>query len=192
MTLYRTSLRLATDQPGVPARKWSNTFFVEAPTAFSAAALIYSAAWSELRTSVKERVYAYEVYATDSNTATDDFAIFPIPIGERRGTVPVAGLGEPYLPKVCLAVTLSVAGSRPSRKFWRPGLFENEVLAGVSVTPALITEITGRFNTFIADMDGALRDPDGQSVGPVQKITLTTREFGREATADVPLPPALG
>lgn len=193
MALYDVVLRLATDQPGIPARRWSNRFILDSDSAFSAAAAIRAQWIGKLRNGVRERVYAYEVYATDTNTTTDNFTTLPILPGDQRGTLanPVGGL-EPYLPKACMAVTLNVASSRPSRKFWRPGFLEADITNGVSVNPDLVELTTNLFEGVIQDLFGAWVDPDSQEIASVGRIRLTTREFGREATADVPAPPPLG
>ena len=193
MPLFKTSLRLATDQPGIPARKWSNTFYLETNSVIDAANRVRDGWIQYLRGAARQRVYAYEVYATDLNAATETFAVLPIAPGSQRGIIidPAGGL-QPYLPKACAAVTLSVLGSRPSRKFWRPGFLEDDIIDGVQIQPALVTLITNQFAQFIDGLFGALVDPDVQEIAGVSKIRLTTREFGREATADVPAPPALG
>lgn len=192
MPLYRTSLRLAWDVVGVPQRRWSNTFFLNQSSSLAAASQMV-ALWDQvLRGAARQRVYAYEAYAVDTNEATDDYAVLPVPVGVQRGTLAGDAGNEAYLPKACMAVTLTVLGSRPSRKFWRPALYEPDVLGGVTLSPTLITAVRTAFEDLIEAAGGSLVDPDGQSIAAVTKLTLTTREFGRESTADVPVPPALG
>ena len=89
-------------------------------------------------------------------------------------------------------MTLLVPDSRPSRKFWRLGLYEGGVVDGVTVAPSLVTAVRDAFVAFIGAFEGALRDPDGQALTGVGRITLTTREFGRTAGSDVPEPPPVG
>lgn len=192
MALYRVEMRFASDFPGQAARKWRNTYYHEAPSAVSSASAFVVSWTAFLRPAVRDRVYCYEVYATDLTPATADFAVVAVPAANQRGAKPTAGLGEPYLPKACIAVTLSVPGSRPSRKFFRPGLMEQDVVNGVSVGTGFVDDVVNAFNEFVSDLAPLLVDPDAQEITGVQKTTLTTRNFGREAGVDVPLPPPLG
>lgn len=192
MARYATYLRMASDIVGQPARKWSNVFFMEAVSPL-AAAFFTASAWAEnLRTCCRERVYAYEVYATDLTPGTDAFSVVGISPGEQRGLLTTPIGEEPYMPKTCLAVTLGVSGGRPSRKFWRPGIYEGDIVNGVGVNPALVTLINTAFTNMIDSLGSVFVDPDGQNVFSVSRIRLTTREFGRESQTDVPLPPPLG
>lgn len=191
MTLYQCSLRQSSDKPGTVPRKWSNTFFIDAASAVQAAAAMVGLWQGYLRNACFNRVFAYEVYATDLAQGTDDYAIQAIPAGSQRGTLDDGGM-EAYLAKACLAVTLSVTGSRPSRKFWRVGLTEGMVINGVSVDLAIVEEIRDAWALLFLEQDGVLRDPDGQPLTGVQSIRLTTREFGRESTNLVPTPPPFG
>lgn len=190
MPVHRVALRLASDIPGQPARKWSNTFFLNEATPFVAANVLASAWERFLRQSCTERVFAYEIYATDLVPNTTNYVVVPVAPGVQRGTQPF-GNNEPYMPKVCLSVELLVNASRPSRKFWRTGLREVEVTNGVDVSAVTVGAVRSAFNDFLADT-ATLVDPDGQSVFGVGKIRLTTREFGRESTNLVPTPPPLG
>jgi hypothetical protein len=190
MPLYRVALRFATDQPGQPFRKWSNTFFAE-ETGASIAAFRGLGLWNDgLRAAARERVYLYQVYAADLNPATDDYYVLNVDPALQRGNLPTP-TGEPYQPKTCVAVTLPVSGSRPSRKFWRPGLFEGDVANGVSITPALATIIQTQWDQALTSAESYWLDPDGQTLQVPVQLRLSTREFGREATADVPVPPPL-
>lgn len=190
MPLYRAALRLATDMPGQPARKWSTTFYLNTVTAFVAANLVRVGWNQQLSFAARDRVYAYEVYATDLTEGTTDYVVLPIEPGDQRGQIPTPS-SDPYLPKSCIAVELLVVGSRPSRKFWRPGLTEADIASGVTVDPALITTVRTQFEAFLMATD-ALRDPDDQTMFGVGSLRLTTREFGREATNLVPAPPPFG
>lgn len=188
---FRASLRLASDLPGQPPRKWSNTFYCEAPNAAAACALIVAGWVNYLAATCRERVYAYQVYATDLLPGTDSFFVQNIPSGQQRGTLPALS-SDPYLPKACVSITIPVGASRPSRKFWRPGLYEGDVINGVSINTTLADFIYEGWNDFIVNAEGALLDPDRQPWEANPQLRLTTREFGREATADVPIPPPLG
>lgn len=188
---FRVSLRLATDQPGQPFRKWSNTFYVEAANPVAAAAAGVGAWTGFLRGAARERVYCYQVYATDLLANTDNYQVQNVDQAFQRGSLATPGT-EPYQPKTCLSVTIPVDQSRPSRKFWRPGLYEGDVSNGVTINSTLADTIADAFNNLIANSEGLWLDPDRQQwLAPVQ-LRLTTREFGREATADVPIPPPLG
>jgi len=192
MPVFYTALRLASDTPGQPGRRWSNVFYYDvANPGIAAAALV--GGWIEyLRNASRERVYAYEAYATDLVEGTANYAVVPVPAAQSRGTIPTSGLGEPYRPQVCLAVTLNATASRPSRKFWRPGLYEGDILNGVTIVGALVETVRTNYSNFLDDAAGNLCDPQGDKLQSVGRITLTSRNFGREATVDVPIPPPLG
>lgn len=190
MPLYKASLRMATDMPGQPARKWSNTYFWDAASAFVAADATRNLWNGFLKGVSRERVYCYEVYATDLAEGTTDYVVLPIAPGDQRGTLPLPA-SDPYMPKVCVAVELLVNGSRPSRKFFRPGLTEADIAAGVTLDSTLAAAIADAFGDAAEGFSG-LRDVDNQPIFGVGKVRLTTREFGRESTNLVPTPPPLG
>jgi hypothetical protein len=149
-------------------------------------------AWiAYLNAAARSVVFAYEAYATDLNPATEDFAVQPIPLANQRGLI-ATGNEERYLAKACINQRLNVASSRPSFKFWRPGLVEGDVNNGVDVSPTLLTAISTAFSAMIEDFEGSLVDPDGQVISTPGKQTLTTREFGRYAGNELPLPPPVG
>lgn len=190
MALFKTSLRLAHDVTWPNRRKWSNTFYVDAANPAAAAAAI-AGAWTLLfRNAADTTIFAYEAYATDMTPGTDVYATVPIAIGNQRGTR--VGESQPYLTKACLAVTLNAVAGRPSRKFWRFGLRETDVENGVSVTSEVATLVRDIFDEALGELSLTFLDPDGQALTSVARITLTTREFGREAGNDVPIPPPVG
>lgn len=191
MALFRTSLRMAHDVTWAARRKWSNTFWVEAPNATAAASAVAVGWEAALRDACRANVFAYEVYATDADPATENYDVVAIPSGLQRGTIGLQ-TAENYLLKACLAVVLRVSGSRPSRKFWRPGLNELDIVDGVTVGGTLPGIVNDAFESFLVEMGGSLRDPDGQPFAGVGRIYLTTREFGRTAGFEVPDPPAVG
>jgi hypothetical protein len=191
MPLYKTALRMAHDASWPQRRKWSTTFFVNTSAATVAAASMVGAWIAYLHLAARDNIFAYEVYATDLNPATEDFAVQPIPSSDQRGSIG-GGTSQPYLAKACVNQRLNVLSSRPSFKFWRPGLLEEDVLNGVDVGPAMLTAISTAFSAMIEDFEGSLVDPDGQVLSSPGKQTLTTREFGRYAGNDLPLPPPVG
>lgn len=191
MTLYKTALRMAHDVTFSQRRRWSTTFYVEAANATAAASAIAVAWNATLKNGCDTRVFAYEVYATDQLPGTEDFAVVGIPASQQRGTID-AGASEAYLLKAAIAVELLVPNSRPSRKFWRPGLRETQVVNGVSVEANTASLVRTAFTNFLTTMGSALKDPDGQTFSGVGKLTLTTRQFGREAGSNLPEPPPVG
>ena len=191
MALYKTALRMAHDTTWSNRRKWSTTFYLEAASSAAAAAAMVGA-WSlTLRNATDASVFAYEVYATDLVPGTSDYTVQPIVQSQQRGVRASPG-GEKYLLKACIAVTLAVPNSRPSRKFWRMGLHEADVFNGVVVDPAVAALVQSWFNELVSELAITILDPDGQPVTGVQKTYLTTREFGRYAGNEVPDPPPVG
>lgn len=187
MPLYRVSWRQAHDNTFINRRKWSNVLYLFAATSVEAAAAGV-VGWNILRAGQTNNVFCYEVNATDLTAGTDDFTTQAVPAANQRGSAP-PNSGERYLPKVCMAVTLLVPGSRPSRKFWRVDLHETDISEGVTLNPALVTTVTNAWNNFISIGDGQWVDPDGQELAGVGTVRLTTRQFGRESAVDVPAPP---
>lgn len=192
MPRYRTALRMAHDLTFPQRRKWSTTFFIEAASALEAADLVRAAWVAQLRPGAATSVFAYEVYATDLLPATSDYAVVPVAPGSQRGTFNQLGGVQKYLLKACIAVTLPVTGSRPSRKFWRFGLNEDDVVDGVSLGSVVTTNVANAWTAFVGALGAALVDPQGQAITGVSRLRLTTREFGRTAGADVPEPPPVG
>lgn len=188
MARFKVSLRLAWDIALIPARKWSNTFYLEAANPSAAAAGVVTGWTTYLRNAARTTVYAYEVYASDIVPLTDNYVVQTIPTAQARGSLAVPAADQPYLPKVCIAVPLQVPGSRPSRKFWRPGLYETDITNGVSVGSGMVNAINTSFSQFIGNLGAALVDVDGQPITTVGPLRLTTREFGRESTNLVPAP----
>ena len=192
MPLFKGSFRMAHDTTWASRRKWSTTFFLMADGVAQAAEQLQNA-WADfLRGAVSSDIFCYEVYVTDTAVGTDNYTVEPVPPGDQRGTFDNGAAGERYLPQTVVTVTLGVAGSRPSRKFWRFGLREGNVSQGEALTSDVLNEITDAFNGLLGAPGFSFVDPDGQSLTRVSRLKLGTREFGRTAGADVPQPPAVG
>lgn len=188
MGLFVVSLRQAMERGSTPYRKWSNTFFVETETAEAAASLVNDGWVNILRNHVREHVYAYQVYATDMLVATSEYIVEAIDPAFQRGVV--SRPDEIYTPENCVAVSITVPASRPSRKFWRPGLTEADFGNGVFDNTTLLGQIISDFNDLIAS--GPFRDVDGQNWISVLGVKQSIRRLGRTAPFDVPAGPALG
>lgn len=196
MPLYAVSLRQARDRSGQTLYKWSNRFFTDAPNALNAATR--GAIWweSALREASRSDCWCYEVYATDvtppdagGTPTTADYATIPVPSGVRRGNLTTQS-SEPhaYWRDMAIIVELRVLGSRPDRKFWRPGFqeadfgftgaFENTNLAG-----AVLAAFTDALDL------GEWRSGDGEPVASISVRRVVTRRLGRLAFIDLPPPP---
>jgi hypothetical protein len=191
MALYKVALRKAHDVTWPQRRKWSTTFYVSAESAVSAATTIVNAWDDHLKGATRNNVFAYEVYATSVTEGDADYNIQTVPAGIQRGTAG-AGSGELYRPDVCVSVTIPVAGSRPSRKFWRWGLTEGDISNGVALGGGIPEAIAGAFNAMLTELAGVLVDPDGQALQSGVVLRLTRRSFGRLAGLNLPEPPAVG
>ena len=192
MPLFKCSLRMAHDVTWSSRRKWSTTFFVMAEGVAQAAEQMQNAWASFLRAATSSDIFCYEVYVTDTAVGTDNYVVETVPPGSQRGTFDNGAAGERYLPQTVVTVTLGVAGSRPSRKFWRFGLREGNVSQGEALTSDVVNEVTDAFNGLLGAPGFSFVDPDGQALTSVSRLKLGTREFGRTAGADVPQPPAVG
>lgn len=189
MAIFLVSLRQSHDMQGQTRRKWSNTFFVDAPNAAAAAAWGVALWQGYLREAVRERVWCYEVYATSLQEGDDSYAVQGVPEAQQRGTLP-AGSGEPYGREYCVSVTIPAEEGRPSRKFWRPGLTEGDITNGETISLNLVNTIEYVFNSALSEVSAV--DPDGQALtGPV-RARLSLRRLGRESAENLPAPPPLG
>ena len=192
MPLYKLALRFAHDVTWGERRRWSTTFFVEASNP-TAAASFGTGLWiSALRPATADHVFCYEAYATDLDPSTEAYDVVAVPSGQQRGTNTTLFTAEKYLLKACLAVEMKVTASRPSRKFWRPGLTEGTIVGGTAVSEDVLTATRAAWENLLTAGGTFLRDPDGQSFSSIGTIKLTTREFGREAGSNLPTPPAVG
>jgi hypothetical protein len=189
MPLYSVSLRQSWDIVGTNRRKWSNVFFKEAPNATAAAAWGVGAWVADLRNASRTACFCYEVYATSVTEGDDDYAVQTVPQGSSRGSIGTPGT-DAYFAPVCISVTIQAESGRPSRKFWRPGLFEGDISGGQTVVPTLIQAIEGAFSFFVENAVPA--DPDGQILQGGVVARLTRRNFGRESTENLPQPPPQG
>lgn len=193
MPLYRVALRLAHDTSWTQRRKWSYSFHVSAANAAAGAAVIVGGWAAHLATSHRFSVFAYEAYASSVVEEDTDYAVQSIIPGQQRGTLGAgSGLGDPYLLKACVSIALNVPGSRPARKFARPGLYELDSSDGVNLAPASLAAFTSGWASFVTALEGVLTDPDGQGITGIGRVRLSTREFGRTAGNDVPAPPPMG
>lgn len=189
MALYSVSLRQSWDPAGITRRKWSNVFFVDAPSSVAAAAAGVGLWTGFLRNASRSVVFCYEVYATSVQTLDDDYTVQTVPEAQQRGALP-NGTGEFYAPRNCISVTIRATAGRPSRKFWRPGLFENDVVAGQAVGVQVTQPIEDAFNAALGG--GSWLDPDGQVLLSDVVTRFTSRSFGRESTENLPTPPPQG
>ena len=191
MARYKTSLRKAFDSSINPRRKWSTTFIVEAASATAAAAALVVGWQNFLREACRSHVFAYQVYATSVLANDEDYVIQNIPVQYQRGTLTKPN-DEPYKATVCVGVELqTVGGGRPSRKFWRPGLFEGDIAAGTNFVGNIHQLVAVQFADFLDNASGVVVDPDGQAFQTGVPVTyLTDRRFGDESANNVPNAPA--
>lgn len=188
MAIFSVNLRQSWDQNQGVQRKWSNVFFFEAPSSVAAAAAGVGLWTGFLRNAVRTSVFCYEVYATSLLEGDDEYTVQTMTPGLERGTL-VVPTGEAYDPTVCIAVTIRASSGRPSRKYWRPGLKESDVVAGSSIVPALVAQVEAAFN---AALDATpLVDPDGQALSSPVLARYSRRKFGRESVEGVPAVPTL-
>lgn len=193
MTLYKVSLRKAFDSSINPRRKWSTTFLVNTQTAIGAATVLVDGWRNFLSAACRANVYAYQAYATSVLAGDEDYAIVNVPLGDQRGQIPRPN-DDPYKPTVCIAVEINtVGGGRPSRKFWRPGLFEGDITQGSSLVGNIDGIVRVQFGDFFDNYTGVLVDPDGQSFIAGAPITrLSDRRFGKESSNNLPNVPPQG
>lgn len=190
MTLFRLSLRQARVLGTSVDYKWATTFYYDTSDALTAAEDGVQMWVDYLRDAARDDVFAYEVYATDLAPATDNFAVVPVPAANAYGTLDSANDSH-YHRDICIAVTLAVAASRPSRKFWRPGLGEADFgVDGHLNAPALVSAIGDAFAALLGFYTG-LKDPDGQDFLGGVNMKESNRRIRKSQFVDLPALPAV-
>lgn len=188
MPRYLVQTRKATQEFG--GRKWSNRYFLLADTmneALDAAQTIWQ---TGERIFHYTDVYCYEVYANlVGDTPFTPGQTKPIDGSIASGVRTIAGNGEILPTFVVARVDFTVAGSRPSRKFYRPHLREGDV-TGDQLTGGILTAITTGIN---AISSGFIIDEDGDQWSPQNGVIkgVTSRRLGRDSFINVPPPPVV-
>lgn len=190
MALQKVSLRISSDNLWLRRAKWSNTFYLDTANPSAAAAAVAAGWIAHLRGAARQSIFAYEVYAATVAAGDSLFSTVTIPAAQQRGNLSLVDVGQQYQFNTCVSVELNVDNSRPSRKFWRPGIYENDVINGVELNTVLIEAIRTSFIAFNGALD--LLDPDSEPIGSVGEVRLTQRKLGRQAGNDLPIPPAYG
>lgn len=185
MPLFRAELRLAAERQGTPWRKWRNTFYIVEADAAGAADQCRNAWEVVLRNHCRAFVYAYEVYATDLVPNTSNYVLMPVDTEFQRGNLDAGS--DFYALEHCLAISIAVPNSRPSRKFWRPGLLESDFVDGVFQNTTLRDQIIEDWNTMIGN--NANYDVDGEPWTSVLSVKQSIRRLGRTAPFSVPAGP---
>lgn len=193
MALYLVSVRKALNFGGA-AYKWSNRYFCDVAGA-NDANVVGQQIWTEGEKRFHSiLIHAYEVYVNAVGDPPGSIGFtYPIPPGVQRGEVS-AGIPptlDATLPLFnVIRVDFGIAGSRPSRKFYRSGLQEGEVQA-LTLVPSKVTQVQQAVDA-IASL-GDLRDVDNQVYTGVASVRgITSRRLGREAAVGVPNGPAFG
>jgi hypothetical protein len=192
MPIFRAQFRQALGIAGFSTRyKWSNILYGEYADVVTAAENM-AAWWSAyLRPGARPQVFCYEVYVTDLDPATTEYQLVSIPAGDQRGTAS-AGAGDFYEKDICLSVAMNVSTGRPSRKFWRPALREDDFNGfGELDSATLTTAVAGAFSELIAG-SAALCDESGHQYVGVGAIKQTIRRLGRQSGFGLPTAPAFG
>lgn len=189
MTLFRTELRMAiTLDNSTGFKKWRTTFYLNKSTAVAAAQQLRDDWIGILGDACRDRVYAYQVYATDMVEGTSNFHLQSILPEDQRGHIPTPD--ELYAVENCLAVGITVPASRPSRKFWRAGYCESDYTQGVYSNSTFSTLISGKFDDLCGT--GQYVDIDGQDWISTLVVKASLRVLGRTSRFDVPNPPPAG
>ena len=186
---WLVEVRKATDLLG--GFKWSNRYFVRAANstiALSNAQSIWTDAEQQFHHTF---VYCYEVYANLVGDAPNTVGFTQaVPQGVQRGVYGAGGSTSILPPFNVVRVDFPVPGSRPSRKFYRPLLTEDDVQDGAltsSITAAILLGLDGilAFN-FVVDEDGT------QWAGTASIRGITSRRLGKYAQINVPPAPPQG
>lgn len=191
MALYRVLTRLAAGGSGFPdAYKWSYVWYCEASTAVDAANWGASLWVDHMRGAHTNYAYCYEVYASDLVPNTTNYTVLAMAAGVQRATGGSPS-SELYLTDTAIRVELTVSGGRPSRKYWRPPLFEEQVgPGGRTVSAGVLTTLNAALTGITNDPD--IRDESGNLFTGYVIKSVSTRRLGKFARTALPLPPAFG
>lgn len=191
MALFFVQLRQAIEIGGSTLYKWSNIFYADVGDVSDAASVGVSLWTNALRNAARTDVYCYQVYARDVLSGTDIFTTVNVPQGSQRGTL-TPPVSQPYFRSAVVTVTIPVALSRPSRKFWRPGLREADVIDGTDLDTSLAGDLQAAFDLVFNTGNITWRDPDGELLSGPVTLKLGSRRLGDESTADLPIAPPRG
>lgn len=188
MPVYKTSLRKAF---GTPFNvKWSNSYYIDAGSLTEAGDIAIDLWVNGERPFHTAGVYCYEVYMNNvADPPNSPGTVFPIQAGLQRGVFPGYNAGATFPLWNCLRCDFNVVNSRPSRKFYRPGLvpanYDNgNITSGLAAAvQTAITWIAG--SLFIVDVDG-----ETITAGVIKG--LTPHRLGKEAGLNVPAGPPFG
>lgn len=194
MPLYLAQLRKAINTGGFAA-KWSNRYFLNAPT-FGDAEGYAQQLWFDVESVFHgELAFCYEIYINLVGDAPGNpGTIVPVAVPNQRGQQPQAGVAgvQSLLPLFnCVRVDFGVEVSRVSRKFYRIPLQEVDI-ENAQLIPANVTAILNAWGAAFAAGIPVV-DPDNQAwTGAVAVKGLTSRRLGREAQIGVPSAPPFG
>lgn len=192
MPLFNIGVRKAINTNGI-AYKWSNRYFVQMPDTLSALELGLDI-WENIEAAFHlDLAFCYEIYANNTEDAPfTPGTTFAVPLGVQRGLIEAGPDNTPDLlpPWNVVRVDFPVVASRPSRKFYRIPLIEQQITSG-QLNASWLAVAQPALNLFSTVL--AMRDIDNQpySGNPIIR-GLTSRRLGRDASQSVPPGPAFG
>ena len=188
MALYRVQLRKAVNEGGILC-KFSNIYYTNADNVIDAADFgIFL--WNTIEKGMhRPFVFCYEVYASDLDTNTTNYTVAAIPPENQRGTLTVDS-GQVLPLFNVLRVDLNVVGGRPSRKYYRPMLGENDQAGGVINNVDLVTALTGKLQLLVNLVN--LVDESGNDIASFSIKGITSRRLGKFSALNVPTAPPQG
>lgn len=186
MPIFRVQTRLAHDTVGYTPYKWSYLWYVDAEN-LSAAVAVGEAIWAALRPAHSQRAYCYELYVSDLLPSTVTYTLSPIAPGNQRGTAAVVANLLPSFNVV--RVDLNAVSSRPSRKFHRLPLGEDQIVNAELAASSAIA-IQEAYADAIA-IPGVVDESGNGLTGAIVK-GITSRRLGKFAYTAVPSGPAFG
>ncbi len=192
MPLFLVETRKAVNTNGI-AYKWSNRYFVDAPS-ISGALTFGQNFWTVAeRTFHNALAFCYQIYANNTEDPPNTpGSIASVAEGVQRGArSAVASSTGQLLPAWnVVRCDFAVANSRPSRKFYRIPLLEADITNG-EIDADLLTDIVAGASTLANAAE--MRDVDGEAfTGDLGIIAITSRRLGKFAKTNVPAGPAFG
>lgn len=183
--LFKLQIKKAINQDGLLA-KWSNTYYCET-LSLTTALVVGANIWaSGERLFHRSQVFCYEIYAASAAPGDNIYDRYAVVEADQRGQLAGAGEALPFFNVVRVDLP-TLAGGRPSRKFYRPILHEGDQNAGTIVSAALLTAL-GNGLTYIVGLP-EVRDESGNDITGYSVRGITSRRLGREAQLSVPSAP---
>jgi hypothetical protein len=184
MALFRMLTRMAM-RTSADAYTWSYVWYVEAADVEAAAVHGRDVVWPSLADAHKVYAFCYQIYASDLVPNTTNYTNLAVDPADQPGTI--AASGQLYRASTTVRVELNIAGGRPSRKFHRVPLEEDDVTNGLTIATGIASDVSAAYAALLAASD--IRDESGNTFSGYTVRGLSDRRLGKTSRNSVPPSP---